>query len=65
MAAAAHKLARIVYHLVRYGVAYVKKTEEAYAEQVRERLERQLRRRARELGYELKPVEESAAPAPA
>ena len=63
--AAAHKLARIVYHLVRYGVAYVKKTEEAYAEQVRERLERQLRRRARELGYELKPVEGSAEPMPA
>ncbi len=39
--AAAHKLARIVYHLVRYGVAYVKETEEAYAEQVRQRLEKQ------------------------
>ena len=64
--AAAHKLARIVYHLVRYGVAYVKKTEEAYGEQVRERLERQLRRRARELGYELKPVDAPAAePMPA
>ena len=59
IAAAAHKLARIVYHLVRYGVAYVKKTGEAYAEQVRGRLERQLRRRAKELGYELTP----AAPA--
>ena len=47
---------------MRYGVAYVKKTEEAYAEQVRERLERQLRRRAKELGYELKP---SGAPVPA
>ena len=32
------------------------KTEEAYAEQVRERLERGLRRRAKELGYELKPA---------
>ena len=64
--AAAHKLARIVYHLVRYGVAYVKKTEEAYAEGVRERLERQLRRRAKELGFELTPVEGRAAePAPA
>ena len=67
--AAAHKLARIVYHLVRYGVAYVKETEEAYAEQVRDRLERQLRRRAKGLGYELTPVEGSAAaepePAPA
>jgi transposase len=64
--AAAHKLARIVYHLVRYGAAYVKRTEEAYAEQVRERLEKQLRRRAKELGYELKPIETPAAePMPA
>jgi transposase len=58
--AAAHKLARIVYGLMRYGVAYVKETEEAYAEEVRQRQERQLQRRARELGYELKKVE--AAP---
>jgi transposase len=61
--ATAHKLARIVYHLVRYGMAYVKQTEAAYAEQVRERLERQLRRRARELGFELHKVEPAAAPA--
>ena len=54
--ATAHKLARIVYHLMRYGEAYVKQTEQAYAEQVRERLEKQLHRRARELGYELKKV---------
>jgi transposase len=58
--AAAHKLARIVYHLMRYGVAYMKETEQAYAEQVRQRVEKQLRRRARELGFELKPI----APAP-
>jgi transposase len=52
--ATAHKLARIVYGLMRFGEAYVKQTEEAYAEQVRERLEKQLARRAKELGYELK-----------
>ncbi len=51
--ATAHKLARIVYHLMRFGEAYVKQTEEAYAEQVRERLEKQLRRRAKELGLEV------------
>jgi transposase len=61
--ALAHKLARIVYHLVRYGLAYVKQTEAAYAEQVQERLEKQLRRRARELGYELHKIEPQAAPA--
>jgi transposase len=58
--AAAHKLARIVYHLVRYGMAYVKQTEAADAEQVRARLERQLQRRARELGFELKKIEPPA-----
>jgi transposase len=64
--AAAHKLARIIYGLMRYGAAYVKQTEEEYAEQVRQRLEKQLARRAKELGFELRRVEvppEEAAPA--
>jgi transposase len=60
--AAAHKLARIVYNLLRYGLAYVQQTEAAYAEQVRERLERQLQRRAHELGYVLTKIEPPAAP---
>jgi hypothetical protein len=55
--ATAHKLARIVYNLMRYGLAYVQQTEAVYAEQVRARLERQLHRRARELGFELKKLE--------
>ena len=61
--AAAYKLARIVYNLMRYGMAYVKQTEEAYAQQARERLEKQLRRRAQELGYKLEKIEAPAAPA--
>jgi transposase len=60
--ATAHKLARIVYNLMRYGLAYVKQTEAAYAEQVRERLEKQLHRRAQELGFELKKLERPAVP---
>jgi hypothetical protein len=56
--ATAHKLARILYHLMRNGEAYVKEQEEKYAEQVRERLEKQLHRRARELGFEMKKIEE-------
>ena len=55
--ATAHKLARVVYRLMRFGEAYVKQAEQEYAEQVRERLEKQLKRRAKELGYELKKVE--------
>ena len=55
-----------MYHLVRYGAAYVRRTEDAYAEQVRERQEKQLKRRAKELGYELTkvdpPAPEVAAP---
>ena len=54
--ATAHKLARIVYNLLRYGVAYMKKDEAAYAEQVRERLEKNLHRRAKELGFEVKKI---------
>jgi transposase len=60
--ATAHKLARIVYHLVRYGAAYVKKTEDEYAAQVRGRVERAFHRRAKELGYEVRKVEPPAPP---
>ena len=42
---------------MRHGVAYMKKEEAAYAEQVRERLGKQLQRRAKELGYEVKKIE--------
>ena len=61
--ACAHQLARIVYNLVRYGMAYVKQTEAAYAEQVRARLERQLQRRAWELGFEVHKIEPVPSPA--
>jgi hypothetical protein len=46
-------LARIVYRLTRYGEAYVKETEQQYAEEVHQPLVKQLRRRAKELGFEL------------
>jgi len=42
-----------MYHLLRYGEAYVKRDEHAYSEQVRDRLEKSLHRRARELGFDL------------
>jgi hypothetical protein len=51
--ATAHKLARILSNLLRYGLAYVKQEEAAYAEQVRQRQAKQLPRRAKELGYTL------------
>ena len=55
--ACAHKLARILYNLMRHGVAYMRQEEAAYAEQVRARLEKQLQRRAKELGFEVKKIE--------
>ena len=51
--ATAHKLARIIYNLMRYGLAYSRQEEAVYAEQVRARLEKQLHRRAKELGFEV------------
>ena len=55
--ATAHKLARIIYNLMRYGAAYMKREEAAYAEEVRERQEKQLYRRAKELGFEVTRIE--------
>jgi hypothetical protein len=60
--ATAHKLARILYNLLRYGVAYMQQEEAAYAEQVRQRQEKQLQRRAKELGYTLTKLAPAAAP---
>ena len=43
-------------NLLRYGVVYLKREKETYAEQVRERLEKSLHRRAKELGYKVKKI---------
>ena len=65
--ATAHKLARLLYNLMRFGVAYAKKEESQYAEEVKRRLEKSFHRRAKELGYEVKKIEApaEAIPAPA
>ncbi len=63
--ATAHKLARVIYNIMRFGVEYMKRDEEAYAEQVRDRQEKQLHRRAKELGFEVtKKVDAPTEPAP-
>jgi transposase len=51
--ATAHKLARIFYTVMRYGVAYQKRSEEEFTTEHRQRMERQLHRRAKELGFEV------------
>jgi transposase len=62
--ATAYKLARIVYGMLKHGAAYVTQGLEAYETAYRERLVKNLKRKARELGYELTPTE-GAAPQPA
>ena len=63
--ATAHKLARILYNLMRYGVEYMKKTEAEYADQERARQEKSFHRRAKELGYEVHRPPTNDEPIPA
>ena len=64
MAATAHKIARIVYHLLKYGDAYEAQSAAEYEEQRRERELRQLQRRASKLGMTLTPVDRASAEDP-
>ena len=54
--ATAHKIARIVYQLLKYGEAYEEQSAAVYEEQRRQRELRQLTRRAQKLGFTLTPV---------
>jgi transposase len=58
--ATAHKLARIVYHMLKYRKAYVDPGEAQYEQQHRERTIRNLERRAAKLGLQLLPTAEEA-----
>jgi transposase len=53
--ATAHKLARLVYRILRYGVEYVKQSMAEYEAKLRASLERHLRTKAAKLGFELVP----------
>jgi transposase len=57
--ATAHKLGRLVYALLKHGQEYVAKGQQEYEEQYRERVVRNLTRKAEELGFELKAREEA------
>ena len=50
--------------MMRFGVAYAKKEEAQYADEVRGRTERAFHRRAKELGYEVRKAEAPAAEEP-
>jgi len=51
--ATAHKLARLVYSLLKHGSAYVQQGREAYESQYRERQVKAMARQAKALGYTL------------
>ena len=51
--ATAHKLARIVYLALKHGMTYVRKTQEEYEAQMKERQIKALLRKARQLGLEI------------
>ena len=64
LTAAAYKLARIVYRMLKYGAGYVDQGEAAYEERYRDRLLRNLKRRAAELGFQLTAIELNSGQAP-
>jgi len=49
--ATAHKLAKLVYRMLKYGMDYVDSGQQYYENQYRERVIRNLTKRAREMGY--------------
>ena len=54
--ATAHKLARLVYAMLKHGREYVKTSLDAYESRMRSDLERSLRRKATALGFALVPL---------
>lgn len=60
--ATAHKLAVLVYRLLKYGIEYVRQSLDEYTAKVKEHMERSLRRKAALLGYELVPKTPAAQP---
>ena len=61
--ATAHKLACLVYRMLKYGKEYVKQSIEEYEKKVKRQMERSLRRKAAALGYKL--IEDPLTPKPA
>jgi hypothetical protein len=57
--ATAHKLARLVYSMLRYGTVYVDVGQQAYEQKYRDRVLTNLQRKAKAFGYRLVHVEDS------
>lgn len=54
--ALAHKLAKLIYMMLKYGTAYVEKGVKFYEDMYQKRREASLKRKAKEFGYELVPL---------
>ena len=59
--ATAHKLARMVYRLLKFGQAYVDRGDQAYEQHFKNRLLRNLQKQATHLGYQLIPQTETVS----
>jgi transposase len=53
--ATAHKLARIFYHMLKYRQAYKDPGQDYYEQKYQERVLKNLKRKAEELGFDLVP----------
>jgi len=53
--ATAHKIARLVYSMLKYGTEYVDQGQDYYEEKYRERIIKNLRKKAKSLGFEMLP----------
>jgi transposase len=57
--AGAHKLARLVYWMLKHGTGYVKQTQEQYETQQREKQIQNLKKRARQLGLQISEMQKA------
>ena len=54
--AGAHKLGRLLYRMLKFGKAYVEVGQQAYEKLFKERMLRNLQRKARDLGFQITPI---------
>jgi Transposase IS116/IS110/IS902 family./Transposase. len=59
--ATAHKMARLIYAMLSHGTDYIDAGQEYYEERYRSRVVQNLKRKARELGFELVTIQGTAA----
>src|SRR5258708_38841930 len=55
--AGAHKLARLFYRMLKFGATYVEQGQAYYEQKYKDRLLRNLSKRAKEFGFQLTPLE--------